>query len=193
MYYWNEDGGAALLRLAAVLLAAWQVGVADQTGAVSGKAADLSAYDDPVHAQGTIEIPQLCAVDIDEGKVTCTIELDGRGTIPPERDADSDFWIRPPEWGRVYLKPRNGAGVALLSRPTEYGKRGCVSASYSNKEVRIDGLPPGSRLCVRTNLGRYAQIMFLDVVRPQSEIVKATFTTWQGKPDGPGLQDRGRE
>jgi hypothetical protein len=147
----------------------------------------LSVYDDPIHSAGAIEIPQSCAVDIDEGNVKCTVELDGRGTIPPERDADSDFWIRTGADGKVYLTPRNSTSIAL-NPPTKRSKTGCITASYSTMEVRIDGLPIGSRVCIRTNRERYAQVAFFDVVKAKAEKVKVDYITWQGKTDGPTLQ-----
>jgi hypothetical protein len=147
----------------------------------------LSVYKDPIHAQGAIQIPQLFAVDIDEGKSTCTIELDGRGTVPPNQDADSDFWVRPGRAGELYLSPRNGAGFAL-NPPAEWSKMGCITACYSTRDVRIDGLPLGSRVCIRTNRGRYAQVAFSEVVKSRAERIKVEFITWQGKPDWPPLQ-----
>jgi len=148
----------------------------------------MSVYNDPIHAQGTIEIPKLCAVDIDEGKLVCDFELDGRGTDPPRPDLDSDFWVRVGASGEVYLTPRNGARLAL-NPPTEWSMSGCISASYSSKEVQVNGLPLGSRVCIRTNRDRYAQIEFFDVVPSGAETVKTAFITWQGVVDGPHLQN----
>jgi hypothetical protein len=148
----------------------------------------LSVYEDPIHAQGIIEIPQLCAVDINEGHWRCRVNPDGRGVIPPLQDPDSDFWIREGNSGTIWLAPRNGAGLAL-NPPTTENKSGCISASYSTKEVRIDGLPLGSRVCIHTNLGRYAEVTFTEVVKPKAEKVKAAFITWQGARDGSQLQD----
>lgn len=152
----------------------------------------LSVYNDPIHAQGTIKIPQLCAMDIDEGKSVCTVELDGRGTIPPSADPESDFWIRIGARGEIYLAPRNGARLAL-NPPTEWSKSGCISASYSAKDVQINGLPIGSRVCIRTNRGRYAQVAFFEVVPFGAEIVQTNFITWQGPADAPKLQNTPRK
>ena len=124
----------------------------------------LSVYNDPIHAQGIIEVSQLCAVDIDERKSTCTIELDGRGAIPPARDPDSDFWIRAGQKGELYIVPLNGVRLAL-NPPTEWSKSGCISAVYSIRKVRIDGLPSGSRVCIRTSRDRYAQVAFFDLIK----------------------------
>jgi hypothetical protein len=131
---------------------------------------------DPIHAQGSIDVPHLCAVDIDEWKSTCT--------IPPARDPDSDFWVRPGQRGELYLVPLNGVRLAL-NPPTKWSKSGCISAVYSNREVRIDGLPLGSRVCIRTSRDRYAQV---DLIRPRIKKVNMDFVTWQGKPDWPKLQ-----
>src|ERR1051326_617427 len=148
----------------------------------------LGIYNDTIHAQGVIEFPELCAVDIDEGHVFCTVELDGRGIIPPERDKNSDFWVKIEVNGAVYLKSRNGARFAL-NPPTESSKQGCISASYSSRDVRIDGLPIGSRVCIQTNRGRYAQVGFLGVVKQKAARLKAAFVTWAGPPDSPAVQN----
>lgn len=147
----------------------------------------LSVYNDPVHAKGSIEVPQLCAVDIDEGKSFCTIDLDGRGKIPPIRDAESDFWVKIGGKGEVEIAPRNGVTLAL-NPSSEWSRAGCAAATYSSEEVRIDGLPSGSRVCILTNRGRYAQVVFPDLIPLRAANVKLTFVTWQGKEDIPPLQ-----
>lgn len=147
----------------------------------------LTLYNAPIHAQGSLEVPQLCAVDIDEGKVTCTIELDGRATIPPAKDADSDFWLKIGGRGEVKFSPRNGVTLAL-NPATESSRDGCASAAYSSADVRVDGLPLGSRICLRTTRGRYAQVEFSGVIRLRAKRVKIEFVTWQGKVDIPPLQ-----
>jgi hypothetical protein len=80
-------------------------------------------------------------------------------------------------------------GLSIFYREAGWSKQGCTSAPYSIKEVRIDGLPLGSRICVRTNRDRYAPVAFEDVVQAKAEKVKAAFITWQEKPDGPTLQN----
>jgi len=147
---------------------------------------EVKGNEDPIHAQGTIEVPVLCAVDIDEGKVLCTIELDGRGSVPPMRDSVMDFWMREESSGQSDLKPRNGAALAL-TRSTERSKQSCMTAPYSKNEVRIDGLAAGSRVCVRTNGDRYAELILDAAVPPKAGSIKATFTTWWGTPDYPTL------
>lgn len=149
----------------------------------------MKVYDDPIHAQGSIEVPDLCAVDIDEGKVICSVELDGRKTIPPIRNPDDDFWIKTGMNGNVYLKLRNGTSVAL-NPPTEWSKFGCIIASFSTKEVRIDGLRLGSRVCIRTNRDRIAQVTFDRPIKPREANFKLHFVTWMGRPDAPSLQNR---
>jgi hypothetical protein len=147
----------------------------------------LSLYEEPAHAQGVLEIPTLCAVDIDEGKVTCTIELDGRGTLPARKDANSDFWLKVGKKGELIMSAWNGVTFAL-NPPVKPSRSGCASASYTSSDVRIDGLPLGSLLCIHTNLGRNAALLFLNSVPSGAERVKAHFVTWQGKVDIPTLQ-----
>ena len=142
----------------------------------------LSVYDDPIHAQGTVEVSPLCAVDIDEGKSTCTIELDGCGTIPPMRNPDPDFWLRSGPSGEIYLAPLNRTSFSLNPH-TESSKSGYIAAVYSTQAVRIDGLPTGSRICIRTNRDRYAKVTFFDLVKLSANRVKMDFITWQGKLD----------
>jgi hypothetical protein len=54
-----------------------QVGGCNEPGVICDFG--LSVHNDPIHVQGSMEAPQLCAVEIDEGKSYCNIELDGRG------------------------------------------------------------------------------------------------------------------
>lgn len=147
---------------------------------------EVKGSDDPIHAQGTIEVPVLCAVDIDEGQVFCTIELDGRGSVPPMRDSVTDFWMREGSSGQIYLKPQSGA-VLAPTRSTERSKQNCMTALYSKSELRIDGLAAGSRVCVRTNGDRYAEVILDAAVPPKAGSIKATFITWWGTPDYPTL------
>ena len=147
---------------------------------------EVKGNEDPIHAQGTIEVPVLCGVDIDEGQVLCTIELDGRGSVPPMRDSVTDFWMREGSSGQSYLKPRNGAALAL-TRSAERNKESCMTALYSKNEVRIDGLAAGSRICVRTNGDRYAEVILDVAVPPKAGSIKAKFITWWGTPDYPTL------
>ena len=151
----------------------------------------LGAHKNTIHAQGVLDVPELCSVDVDEGQVVWAVELDGQGTIAPKADKDSDFWIQTEATGAVHLKPLDGVGFAL-NPSAEGGREGCVSAVYSTKDVRIDGLPVGSRVCIRTNRGRYAQLEFAEVVKQKAKHVTATYITWTGPFDSTALQNSPR-
>jgi len=129
----------------------------------------------PIHAQGTIKLALMDALDIDEGRST-------RASGP-----DSDLSLRKGVNGEIYFTLRNHALAALNPR-TELSKAGCMAASYSADEIRIDGLAPSSRVCIRTSRDRFSQITFDEVIPLKAKTVQASFITWQGIADEPRLK-----
>jgi hypothetical protein len=147
----------------------------------SRAACDLlaAASPDVVRKQGMLEVQEYCSVDLDEGTAQCTITLDGDGTEPPThpRGKGYDFWYQPAGRAR-HLVPQNRA---LLSTggPTEAGRSGCASATYAKGRIRIDGLPPGTHICVRTSAGRLAEFRLNPSVDPKRGVVSITYITWE--------------
>jgi hypothetical protein len=71
------------------------------------------------------------------------------------------------------LKPLNGARISQLGEADS----NCGHARYQREAVRIDGLGPGSDLCVRTNGGARSQIFITGEVQPGSEELRLYFVT----------------
>ncbi|HBY62936.1 MAG TPA: hypothetical protein DEH78_24195 [Solibacterales bacterium] len=62
-----------------------------------------------------------------------------------------------------YLRPVNGATVA---------RDGCASARFGKEPVRLDGMGPGSALCVRTGQGNVAGVFVVDEVREEAPRIR---------------------
>jgi hypothetical protein len=101
---------------------------------------------------GTVEVHENCGVDLDHGKATCPTKIDGPS---PRNDKAEDLWLET-QGGGLYLTPNSGALLTLgeTASPMVHGP--CYSPRYSNSRIRIDDLPEGTPVCVRTNEGRQA-------------------------------------
>jgi hypothetical protein len=129
---------------------------------------DLGLGAPMIHAQVTVEVSAACGVDVDGGKMICS-----------QPDSAADFGARFGENGEAYLVPGNGAGLALDTHG-QWRLQDCMDARYSRAEVKVDNLPLGSRVCVQSNDGRYAELFgFARLVQS----LKLTFITWHGKSD----------
>jgi hypothetical protein len=132
-----------------------------------------------VRRAGQLQVHLHCAVDLDSGVCLCMVTLDGDGTEGPSHPAgkDDDFRFEP-DGSRLYLQPRHGA---LLAKPTHVvsGLTGCRAAQYSKGRLRVDGLPTGFSICVRTNEGRYAEVRLEEAIRAGTERVLFSYTTWE--------------
>jgi hypothetical protein len=127
------------------------------------------------YSQGDIRVPLGCAVDIDKGKVLCTVVLDGPATASPVKDRTTDFWLNVGSDKHVYLEPRNGA---RLAEPNS-AAADCRGAVFLSHRVRVDGLGRGSDLCLRSNGGRYSHVFFTDEVQPDSTQIAICYVTWK--------------
>jgi hypothetical protein len=138
-----------------------------------------AASPDVVRKQGMLGVQDYCSVDLDEGTAQCTITLDGDGTQPPThpRGKGYDFWYQPAGKAR-YLVPQNGALLSTGGQ-TEAGSSGCAAATYVKGRIRIDGLPPGTHICVRTSTGRLAEFLLNGSVDPKKGVVSITYITWE--------------
>jgi hypothetical protein len=59
------------------------------------------------------------------------------------------------------------------------GKTGCESAAFSKRRVRIDSLPLGTHVCVRTTGGRIAELQFVIESRRDFRLVQVSYVTWE--------------
>jgi hypothetical protein len=139
----------------------------------------FSATSVQVRRAGQLKIFLHCAVDLDIGTWACVVTLDGDGTEPPSHSAgkNDDFRLEP-HGSNLYLHPRNGT---LLTTPTpvESGFTGCTTARYAKGRLRVDGLPTGTYICVRTNEGRYAELRVDEPIRTGADRVILSYKTWE--------------
>jgi len=141
------------------------------TGSLPGYALD------DAHKQGSIEIPEFCSVNLDQGKASCLVTLDGDGTDPPvhPRGMGFDFWYQA-DGKAKYVAPQNGA-VLALGDLNDAGFTGCSVANFSKRRVRVDLLSVGTHICVRNKAGRIAEIQ-LERVDPKSHRLPIAYVTW---------------
>lgn len=128
---------------------------------------------DKTFSEGEIRVPLECVADIDYGEVLCTVVLDGPAAASPTSDRTSDFWLHLRSDNHVYLEPRNGARLAM----PDSTEGECRIAVFLERRVRIDGLGPGSDLCIRSNKGRYSHVFFTSEVQPDSRQITIHYVT----------------
>lgn len=157
-------------------IAAWTLVI---TGAFATSDLVAAASSEGVRKQGSLGVHEYCSADLDEGRADCMITLDGDGTEPPThpRGKGYDFWYQPAGRAR-YLVAQNGALLAP-GGPTEAGRSGCADATYAKSRIRVDRLPPGTHICVRTSAGRFAEFRLNPSIDAKKCVVSITYITWE--------------
>ena len=136
-----------------------------------------------VHKQGTLELMNNGAVDIDEGRAWTTHCVDCRFQPEPKtKFAGADFWFQVVLGKREYLHPENGAMLASADNKGA-GYSGCAAAAYSAKKLRLDTFPAGAAICVRTDAGRYAEIR-VESFDAKTTRLSLTYITWEKEGEG---------
>jgi hypothetical protein len=139
----------------------------------------LAAASGQIRRVGQLTVHPHCAVDLDKGVCECVVTLDGDGREPPSHPPgrDDDFRLEPSGKG-LYIQPRHGT---LLAKGTsvESGLTGCLAAQYAKAKVRLDGLPPGTYICVHTNEKRYAEVRVDEAIRVGVDRVVLSYKTWE--------------
>jgi len=118
-----------------------------------------------VHHEATVDVPYKCGLDADGGKTICKAS-----------DSTVDFRAHAGDNGEIYLSPAKGASIAL-DTGGQWSLSDCKNASYSSSDVRVDQLKHSSRVCVRTNGGRYAEVYGFGKSDDGSG-VRLTYLTW---------------
>jgi hypothetical protein len=121
-----------------------------------------------------LELFGPCAfVDLSDPEPSCMVALGLRGPVLRQDDPQEVRFGFQTGGDGVYLIP---LGVAFSLNPsTTTDKHGCVNATYALGGIRIDSLPPESRACVRTRWGRYAELIFREVIKPGQEKVTVEY------------------
>jgi hypothetical protein len=142
-------------------------------------AALFATFSGQVRKTGQVRVFLHCALDLDDGGCECVVTLDGDGTQPPSHPSGKADDLRlEPDGSRLYLQPRHRAEFAK-GTVSEAGLSGCVTAPYVKGRLRVDGLPMGIHICVRTNQGRHAELRMDEAVRAGADHVLLSYTTWE--------------
>jgi hypothetical protein len=136
-------------------------------------------------AQGDTDAPKLeghlrltdhCSVDLDLGQSECMVILDGDGTespgYPPNKKADFRVEL---DGAQMYFRPVHGAEI---SRCGGTGLNTATGAKYARRRLRVDDLPSGSHICIRTNEGRYGQLTINKLTKPPLDSIELTYLVW---------------
>lgn len=129
----------------------------------------------PIVARGTITLPVECAADLEKGEAACTVVLDGPPVSRAMRDRTSDFWLRRTTSAQVVLESRNGTRFAA---PNATGHE-CREGASRLQRIRIDGLGPGSDVCIQDKKGRTSRIYFKSEVDPDSREITIYYVRWK--------------
>ncbi len=132
-----------------------------------------------VRKTGQMRVNLHCAVDLDDGICECVVTLDGNGTEFPSHPSgkDDDFRLEPRGSG-LCLQPRHRAEFAR-GTASKAGLSGCMNATYVKGQLRVDQLPLGNHICVRTNQGRYSELRIDEAIRRGADQVLLSYTTWE--------------
>jgi len=117
----------------------------------------------PVHSQATVAIPQTYLIDLDNGQLTTS--------------NNADLWFQAVNVGQLYLKPMNGAQLAVGDK-SDRGYNGCSAESYSTASVPLITLPPGSFVCAATGDGRVSEFKVISISGFPKTLTIA-YTTWE--------------
>src|SRR5262249_46959529 len=124
-----------------------------------------SRHEKPL-SDGYLTLGPACAVDVDRGKVLCTVVLDGPPAASLMYDRTSAFWLNSAAHDHVYLEPRNGARLA----DPDSSDAACANAVFRPHKIRIDGLGPGSDFCLLSKEGHVSHVFFTNDVEPGKQI-----------------------
>lgn len=93
-----------------------------------------------------------------------------KGTVAPMQPGSADCLLSA-EGSGLYLSPRNKA--ALYKECGNFGQCGANKTA----SLRIDGLGPGSKICLRTNHGDCSKLFVTEVIRPGMNRVAISVVT----------------
>jgi len=97
-----------------------------------------------------------CGLDLDPGRSRC------------DRNSKADLQFVRGQEGALYLRPLNGALMALPGTTNESCQAGCICAKYSDTPMRLDGFAHNRGLCVLTHKRRFAQVFASEEAEPGS-------------------------
>ncbi len=139
------------------------LGIAAATILASATPAPAPVPAPVTHSTGPLLLKQTYTANFDNG----TIGTPG-----------ADIWFQAVNPTHRYLKPRNGAKMAVGDRSNR-GYAGCSTESFSTHRVNINLIPTGSYVCMKTNAGRISQFRVNAVYGGAFKKMKLGYTTWQ--------------
>ena len=130
-------------------------------------------------AQRHIKVFGHCSVDFDRADASqpeCIVMVDGDGTEPLgyPNDKGSDLRVEERQ-NRIYFRPVHGA---MFAAPHDSGRSACEAAHYSERLMRVDDMPSGSHICIRTKEGRYGQMTIETMSGPPTNTVEVNYSVW---------------
>ena len=137
-----------------------------------------------VHASGGFDLVDLEAVDLDGPLYGFVVIHDDERPVLPEYTTfeGSDF-LYMVVGKRLYFGPQHKA-VFSEGAVNPAGLAGCSAAKYVKDNLRIDTIPVGASICLRTSEGRYAEIK-IEGFKPKEKRLKISYTTWEKENEGP--------
>jgi hypothetical protein len=116
-----------------------------------------------VYASGSVALPQTFMLDLDNGIL--------------RDDSEGDLWFQALTASKRYLKPVNGALLGLM-RDGQGVRQSCRTAKLFPGRFDVASLSGGTRICFKTNQGRYGELMVIERASPHPGVVKLSYTTW---------------
>lgn len=132
--------------------------------ASGGGGSPLPPPPQPIHSQDTLQIQQTFSVDLDEGNLST--------------GADTDIWFQAVTATQMFLKPMNGAQLAVGNK-SDRGYDGCSAEAFSPAAVPIGTLPAGSFVCYATNQGRVGQFRVQSLTGTVPKKLTIQYRTWE--------------
>lgn len=117
------------------------------------------------YSTGALDIKQTYSADLDHGKIAT-----GR--------TSDDIWFEAVNAREKYLVPLGHASFSVGDRSNR-GYDGCARARYSRQRVRLELLPAGSYVCVRTSEGRISQFRVNRISGGRIQTISIGYTTWK--------------
>lgn len=124
----------------------------------------------PDLSSGDLKLFPACSVDLEGGRVACTVELDAPPATSPLGERDADFGVEISDGRKIYFVPRNRAQLA------EPDTGGNCRKALSSHRVRVDGVGAGGEMWVQTRRGHVSHVYFTTDVQSKGAITLHYFT-----------------
>lgn len=88
--------------------------------------------------------------------------------------------------GRMVLEPRNRSRAALVESDELATEARCEQLGFGSEALRLDELPVGAQICVKTQADRFARLRLAEPVQGE-EPVEMQYTTWMLESERPNV------